>query len=73
MIADNLPTDIRITELLLPPNGNPIIVEYQHNSHFAVFEYAGAEGSRKATHEYCDEEQYDLQGIMQQILSENYM
>jgi len=73
MILDNLPTDIRITELLLPPNGNPIIVEYQHKSHFAVFEYAGAEGSQKVTHELCDEEQYELQCIMRQILSDKYL
>ena len=44
------------------------IIEYQHGSHFAVFEYDGANGSRNITHALSEEELYESLSTMRCIL-----
>ena len=44
------------------------IIEYQHGSHFAVFEYDGANGSKNITHALSEEELYESLSAMRCIL-----
>ena len=45
------------------------VVEYQHDSHFAVYEYDGINGSKNITHTLSDEEQDHLRGGMIDIMT----
>ena len=59
-----VPLGKRITVLF---NENRI-VEYEHETHFAIFKHRGIEGSVDCMHEYSDEEQSALVRTMQFIL-----
>ena len=63
-MRDNDIPDERITVI----HGPTRIIEYQHNTHFAVFEYDGANGSKNITHTLSGEEQREWQNDMCCIL-----
>jgi len=64
-MRDNDIPDERITVLEGP---RMRIIEYQHNTHLAVFEYDGINGSKNITHTLSGEERRKLQNDLCCIL-----